>query len=54
MDELLQPDRLRAEGIFRAETVGRLVREHLEGRENHSHVLWSLIVFQDWRRRWAP
>ncbi len=54
MDELLQPDRLRADGIFRAETVSRLVREHLEGRENHSHVLWSLIVFQDWRRRWAP
>lgn len=53
MDELLQPDRLHAEGIFRAQTVGRLVREHLEGRENHSHVLWSLMVFQDWRARWA-
>ncbi len=52
IEELLQPGRVRADGIFRAETVGRLVREHLEGRENHSHVLWSLMVFQDWRRRW--
>lgn len=53
MDDLLDLASLRAEGVFRPETVDRLVREHLEGRENHSHVLWSLMVFQDWRRRWA-
>ncbi len=53
MRELLHPDRVAAEGIFRPDTVDRLVREHAEGRENHSHVLWSLMVFQDWRKRWA-
>ena len=26
----------------------------LPGRENHSHILWALLVFQDWRRRWCP
>ncbi len=53
MEELLAPSRLAAEGVFEPATVDRLKTEHLEGRANHSHVLWSLLVFQDWRRRWA-
>ena len=53
MEGLLHPDRLRSEGVFRPDTVQRLKQEHLTGRENHSHVLWSLMVFQDWRERWA-
>jgi len=52
-EELLDATRLRAEGLLRVETVERLKREHAAGRENHSHVLWALLVFQDWRRRWA-
>ena len=51
MEELLAPERLAREGVFCAPTVGRLKQEHLEGKANHSHILWSLIVFQDWRRR---
>jgi asparagine synthase (glutamine-hydrolysing) len=50
MDELLAPDRL--DGLFDPHTVAQLKREHLEDRANHSHVLWGLIVLQDWRRRW--
>jgi asparagine synthase (glutamine-hydrolysing) len=50
MDELLAPDRL--DGLFDPHIVAQLKREHLEDRANHSHVLWGLIVFQDWRRRW--
>ena len=53
MEELLAPERIRAEGIFDGGTVERLKSEHLSDRANHSHVLWALIVFQDWRRRWA-
>ena len=52
MEELLAPARLGAEGLFRPQTVLRLKQEHLDGRANHSHLLWSLLVFQDWRRRW--
>jgi asparagine synthase (glutamine-hydrolysing) len=52
MLELLQPDRLRRQGIFQAPTVERLMQEHLQGRANHSHVLWSLIIFQAWYQRW--
>jgi asparagine synthase (glutamine-hydrolysing) len=30
----------------------RLREEHLAGRANHSHILWSMMVFQAWRRLW--
>ncbi|MEO7986435.1 MAG: asparagine synthase (glutamine-hydrolyzing), partial [Gemmatimonadales bacterium] len=52
-DDLLSSDRLKREGIFSVETVQRLRREHATGVANHSHVLWSLLVFEDWRDRWA-
>jgi len=52
LDELLAPERLSAEALFQVDTVERLKCEHLAGRANHSHILWSLIVFQDWRSRW--
>jgi asparagine synthase (glutamine-hydrolysing) len=52
LEELLSPQRLSREGLFKVETVERLKEEHLQGRVNHSHLLWSLLVFQDWRQRW--
>jgi asparagine synthase (glutamine-hydrolysing) len=54
MTDLLSPDRLRSQGILDPGSVQTLMREHLEGRDNHSHLLWSLMVFQDWRDRWLP
>jgi asparagine synthase (glutamine-hydrolysing) len=53
MEELLSPSRIACEGVFDTETVSRLKTEHLSGQENHSHVLWSMLVFQDWRSRWG-
>lgn len=52
MEDLLCPRKLNAEGIFRAPVVERLKREHLEGRANHSHLLWSLMVYQAWSNKW--
>jgi asparagine synthase (glutamine-hydrolysing) len=40
------------QGIFNPETITRLKTEHLSGTANHSHILWSLIVFQTWQRLW--
>jgi asparagine synthase (glutamine-hydrolysing) len=53
MEELLTDDRIAADGIFSPAAIRRLKEEHLVGRANHSHILWSLIVFHDWRRRWS-
>ncbi|MEM7504889.1 MAG: asparagine synthase (glutamine-hydrolyzing) [Pseudomonadota bacterium] len=52
MEELLAPTRLAAEGLFQPGTIERLKSEHLTGRANHSHILWAVMVFQDWRQRW--
>jgi asparagine synthase (glutamine-hydrolysing) len=52
MEELLGESQLAAAGIFRPERVRTLRQEHLEGRRNHAHVLWSLMVFHAWQRRW--
>ena len=52
MDCLLDDGRIQAEGIFQAQSINRLKREHASGVANHSHILWSLIVFEAWRERW--
>ena len=52
MEDLLSPARAGAGGLFEPREIDRLKREHLEGRANHSHLLWSLMVFEMWRRRW--
>lgn len=52
VEQFLAPERLRAEGLFVPEVVSRLWSEHLANRANHSHLLWSLLVFQQWRDRW--
>jgi asparagine synthase (glutamine-hydrolysing) len=52
MEELLAPARLAAEGLFEPAAIERLKAEHLAGHANHSHLLWAVMVFQDWRRRW--
>ncbi len=52
MMELLDSDRLRRQGLVQAPVVERLVRQHLAGTHNHSHVLWSLMVFQRWHATW--
>jgi asparagine synthase (glutamine-hydrolysing) len=51
-EEFLARDRIAAEGLFEPAMVEQLKREHLENRANHSHVLWALLVFEDWRQRW--
>ena len=52
MEDLLNKNRIKRDGIFNPNTVERLKQEHLNGTANHSHILWSMIVFQDWKRRW--
>ena len=53
VEHYLDPRRLEVEGLFVPAVVGRLWTEHLAGRANHSHLLWSLLVFEQWRDRWG-
>ncbi|MCG3119925.1 MAG: Asparagine synthetase [glutamine-hydrolyzing] 1 [bacterium] len=49
MLDILSPARMQRDGLFNADYVQRLVTEHLQGAENHSHRLWALMVFNIWR-----
>jgi asparagine synthase (glutamine-hydrolysing) len=53
MDNYLGPARITSGGIFDPAEVARLKSEHLSNRANHSHILWSLLVFQQWLERWG-
>ncbi len=51
MTDLLSPTRVRSRGYFDPDCVSRWVREHIEGRVNHSHRLWSLMMFELWMQQ---
>ena len=46
--DFLNDSRIRQQGFFNPEFVGKLRDEHLQGKENHSHLLWDLMFFQQW------
>jgi len=46
---LLGPE-ARARGWFEPKTVRTVLAEHLEGRTDHTHRLWTLLVFEVWCR----
>jgi asparagine synthase (glutamine-hydrolysing) len=52
LDKYTCSELLRTQGIFEPAVVARLRSEHLAGSANHSHVLWSIIIFQAWQERW--
>jgi len=49
MHDVLSPERIKREGLFNASYVEKLKAEHLNGNANHSHQLWSLMIFEIWR-----
>ena len=38
-------------GLFRAETVRNLIAEHRDGRREHGHRLWALLMLELWFRQ---
>ncbi len=47
-DDLLSRERLRSHGLFNADYVQRLQREHERGIANHRKLLWTLLMFELW------
>jgi asparagine synthase (glutamine-hydrolysing) len=51
VDSLLLDGRLRDRGIFDDRAVEGIWRQHQEGRQDHRHRLWSLVMLELWFRR---
>jgi asparagine synthase (glutamine-hydrolysing) len=51
--EILSNGALRDQGIFRPDTVSRLLDDHVSGREDLSRQLWGLLCFALWHEQAA-
>jgi asparagine synthase (glutamine-hydrolysing) len=50
LKEQLSTEALKNDDYFNAAEIQVLIKQHLSSTANHSHLLWSLVVFQLWRR----
>jgi len=46
--ELLDRDRIRAQGLFNPDSVHRLMEDHFRGKRDNRKKLWTLFIFQKW------
>jgi asparagine synthase (glutamine-hydrolysing) len=53
VDRLLDPRRLRAQGLVNDGYVARLLEEHRSGRANHAKSLWAIVMLEYWLETWA-
>lgn len=47
-ENLLNQDRLNAEGFFHSAVIRRKWLEHVSGKRNHTDSIWTVLMFQAW------
>ena len=52
-EALLNERRIREEGYLQPAMVRRTWDQHLSGQQEHTFLLWSLLMFQAWREHWS-
>jgi asparagine synthase (glutamine-hydrolysing) len=50
--DTVTPEAVRATGIFDAQAVESLIRDHMERRINAGYHLWGLLTLFLWMKRW--
>ena len=50
--DYLNERRIREGGLFRFDFIEKMIDQHLKQRENFSHQLWALLVFEIWRENY--
>jgi asparagine synthase (glutamine-hydrolysing) len=46
--DLLSEQHLRSQSLFEPGQVSRILDQHFSGSHDHSHKLWTLLMFQQW------
>jgi len=52
-EDLLDPRTMKADGILNPTPIRQKWSEHQSGRRNWQYALWNVLIFQEWKRRWA-
>lgn len=52
-EALLDPIAMRADGLLNPEPIQQRWNEHQSGRRNWQYALWNVLMFQEWKTRWA-
>src|SRR6185437_11845557 len=52
-ENLLDPAAMRADGLLDPVPIRQKWAEHLSGRRDWQRALWNVLMFQEWKRRWA-
>ena len=50
VEALLNPARLKSQGIFRPEFYTVFARPHLDGYKDHTQIVWAAMMFQLWHK----
>lgn len=51
-EDLLDAKTLGETGLFDVEYVHHLWKQHISGRYNRQDDLWTVLMFEAWRRKW--
>ncbi len=51
-EDLLSPEKLGADGLLDPAPIRQVWAEHLSGRRDWTHRLWTILMLQAWRERW--
>ncbi|GAF72005.1 unnamed protein product, partial [marine sediment metagenome] len=52
MLDSLSEDRIKHSGFFNYGTIKDMIDRHLQGKDNFSHQLWALMVFEIWKQQY--
>jgi asparagine synthase (glutamine-hydrolysing) len=50
--DYLSSRRIQEGGLFRYDFIAKMIDQHMKQRENFSHQLWALLVFEAWRENY--
>jgi len=52
MLEVLSKEEIIKTNIFNYDFVNKLIKEHLNNKKDNRKILWNLIIFQNWYKKW--